>query len=260
MDDGGHWYRRDGSPCYEVPKKDGGVRPVNLRWDRNLELVPSVTTVLRVVAKPQLERWKQQQVLLAALTLPREADESDNSFIARVMDDSRQQVVEAADEGTRIHDAIECHYKGKRVPEQYEATVAAVVEEVGRLFPGVTDWVSEESFAHPLGFGGKVDLHSPSTGHVIDFKGKDGDFTDGKRLAYDQHWQLAAYHVGLFDRPFITEPCANVFFSRTHPGFVASHKWSVQDMKDGWAIFADALSLWKRLKRYDSGFERREAA
>lgn len=263
MDDGGHYYRRDGSPCYEVPKKDGGVRPINLRWDRHLQLVPSVTTVLQVVSKPQLARWKEDQMMLAALTLGRLPDETDEDFLRRVRQDAFQQVDDAADEGTRIHDACESHYKGRVVSAKYRPVVAAVVAEVERLFPGVTDWVSEASFAHPSGFGGKVDLHSPSTGIVVDFKGKDGDFTETdqygrpKRLAYDQHWQLAAYQHGL-ELP--EAPCANVFFSRTHAA-AKGHKWSVEEIREGKRTFACALHLWRCLKRYDPRFERaRQAA
>ena len=88
-------------------------------------------------------------------------------------------------------------------------------------FPGVADWIAEASFAHESGYGGKVDLHSPSTGIVVDYKGKDGDFSEldtygkPKKLAWDQHWQLGAYQVGL---RLPNADCANVFFSRTHPG------------------------------------------
>lgn len=255
-DEGGHWYRRDGSPCYEVPKKDGGMRSVNLRWDRPLLLVPSVTTVTQIIAKPQLEKWKREQSVLAALTLPSIEGESSEAWLARIDADSRTQVEAAAAEGTRIHDACEAFYKGRPVPAHYVKTVDAVVEEVSRLFPGVRDWVSEKSFAHPMGYGGKVDLHSPSTGHVVDFKGKDGDFSDGKKLAWDQHWQLAAYQEGL-ELP--RTDCANVFFSRTHQGKATSYKWTSKEIEEGWQVFAAALPLWRALKRYDPRFNRRAA-
>src|SRR5690242_8914980 len=195
--DSGHWYKRDGSPCYELPTKQGGTRGVNLRWDRHLGLVPSVTTVLQVVAKPQLEVWKVRQGILAALTLTRNPDECDDDYLARVMEDSKAQAKAAAEEGTRIHDAIEQSFNGGWVPDAYLPHVEATRAKIAELFPDIHDWVAEASFAHTDGFGGKVDLHSPSTGIVIDYKGKDGDFSDGKKLAYDQHYQLAAYQRGL---------------------------------------------------------------
>lgn len=255
--DSGHWYHRDGRPCYELPTKSGGMRGINLRWDRHLGLVPSVTTVLQVVAKPQLEVWKVKQGILAALTLPRNECETDDEYLARVLEDSKAQAKAAAEEGTRIHDAIEQSFKGGCVPTTYLPHVRAARQKIAALFPGVEDWVAEASFGHPDGFGGKVDLHSPSTGIVIDYKGKDGDFSDGKKLAYDQHYQLAAYQRGLCLR---RNRCANLFVSRTHPGCVAEHVWAEDDIAEGEAIFLDALRLWKRLKRYESGFSTELAA
>jgi len=266
----GHWYTRDGAPCYEVPAKSkgpGGMRGVDLRWDRHLKLVPSVTTVLSVIAKPALTKWLVVQGILAAMTGTRLDGETDEAYIERTLSESRQQVVDAANEGTRIHDAIERHVVGKPYPERYTPHVNATLAEIARLFPDVTDWVSEKSFAHPLGFGGKTDLHSPSTGIVVDYKGRDGDFSDGKKLAWEQNVQLAAYQVGLclcgikeYRREFgMVErshhvECANIFVSRTHPGIVASHVWSADDIAYGWRKFEAALAYWKVEKQYDASF------
>lgn len=250
-EDGGRWYTRDGSPCYAVPTKGGGLRPVNLRWDRCLGLVPSVTTVTRIIDKPALVNWQIEQAIMAALTLPRMPDEPESVWLVRVREDSKSQAKAAAEEGSRIHDACERHYRGLCVPEKYRPHVDGVVAAINDTFPGVTDWVAEASFAHPSGYGGKVDLHSPSTGIVVDYKGKDGDFSDGKKLAYDQHWQLGAYQVGL---GLPIADCANVFFSRTHPGAAKLHRWKAEDVAAGAAIFARALDLWKLLKGYDPSF------
>lgn len=254
MDEGGHWYTREGKPMYQIEKKGGGFRPVNLAWDRKLNPIPSVTTILQVVAKPQLNKWKENQMMLAALTLGKEPDEPDDVFCKRIREDAFRQVDVAAAKGTAIHDAVEQYFKGEVIPGEYVDDVAGILGEIERIYPEIDDWVAEKSFAHPIGFGGRVDLHSPSTGVVVDFKGKDGDFSDGKRLAYDQHWQLGAYQVGLN----LSAPaeCANIFFSRTHPGKAYGHKWNVGEVVEGWRIFNSALGLWKLLKKYDPSFYR----
>lgn len=245
-----HWYDQNGKPCYEVLKADGkSMRGTTLADARKLALVPSVTTVLGVLAKPALETWKVRQGILAALTLPKLEDETEDAYLSRILSDSGQQAKDAADEGTRIHDAIERDFHGLVVEERYRPHVAGVRKHLTEIFPDVKDWVSEKSFCHPWGYGGKVDLHSPSTGIVVDFKGKDGDFTDGKKLAYDQHYQLAAYQAGLC--PLSNAVCANVFFSRTHPGKASSHIWTVKDMYEGWQVFQATLNLWKALKKFD---------
>lgn len=244
-----HWYTNTGKPCYEVAKKDGGMRSTTLADARKLGLVPSVTTVLDVIHKDALVTWKVNQGILAALTLSKRDDEAESAYISRILTDSRQQAKDAADEGSRIHDAIERSFKGLVVEDRYQPHVAGVRAELLRIFPHVNDWVAEQSFCHEYGFGGKVDLHSPSTGIVVDHKGKDGDFSDGKKLAYDQHWQLSPYQKGLC--PNSRERCANIFFSRTHPGIVTSHVWSPDEMAEGWQVFMGALTLWKAIKKFD---------
>ncbi len=247
-----HAYTRQGRPHYYIVSKNGNERATTISDCRKLGLLPSVTEVLRVIDKPALTNWQIEQAVLASLTLPRVEGEPEDSLLRRIKADSESQAKAAAGEGSRIHDAIECHFKGVSYPTKYKPHVDAARRELWRLFPGVTDWVSEQSFGHPLGFGGKVDLHSPSTGIVADFKGKDGDFSNGKKLAYDQHWQLGAYQVGL---QLPRQQCANIFVSRTHPGAVASHVWTEEDINKGWRVFHCALELWKQLKGYDPSYE-----
>lgn len=243
-----HWYTKAGDPFYRCIGANGAERDVTLRDARRIGACPSVTTILAILAKPALTTWMVRQGILAALTLPRNGGEDEASWIGRIESDSRAQAQEAAQEGSRIHDAIEKSFLGEWIPAEYVEHVSATRAEIAKIFPGVSDWFAEKSFAHRQGFGGKVDLHSPSTGICIDYKGKDGDFTDGKKLAYDQHYQLAAYQYGL-NLP--VNVCCNVFVSRTHPGKVASHIWTIDEVSDGLGIFLDTLSLWKRMRRYD---------
>ena len=59
-----HWYAADGTPAYRIIGKNGKERNTTVRDARERNLVPSVTTVLGLVAKPGLNTWLQQQVLL----------------------------------------------------------------------------------------------------------------------------------------------------------------------------------------------------
>jgi len=247
-----HWYNREGRPAYEVQSAKGAMRATTLADARKLGLVPSVTTVLSVIAKPQLVAWQVRQGILAALTLgPRLDGETDDAYLGRIKSDGEQQVQDAADEGNRIHDAIEASFLRLVYPAKYHPHVEAARAALAEAFPGVDDWIAEASFAHPSGYGGKVDLHSPSTGIVVDWKGKDGPLDDGKRLAYDQHYQLSAYQDGLL---LPRNVCANGFVSRTHPGAVRLHVWTVQEIAQGSEVFKHALNLWKAVKRYEPAF------
>jgi len=247
----GHWYERSGTPRYTVTAKNGKERDTTLRDARQLGLVPSVTTILDVLNKAALVEWKVKQGILAALTLSRQPDETDELYLARVLDDSKQQAIQAAEEGTRIHDAIEASFKGQPVPEDYWKHVQAVRAKLKEAFPDVFDWVAETSFASPLGYGGKVDLHSPKHGIVVDHKSKDMAPGDVKKLAYDQDWQLSAYHKGMNLKPNV---CANIFVSRTHPGYVEIHVWKAEEIAKAWNVFECALATWKCIKGYDSSW------
>jgi hypothetical protein len=251
-----HWYLRDGTPCYEVLGKNGRMRSLSLRWDKHLNPVPSVTTVTAIIDKPALTNWKVDQAIMSALTLPRGDGEDEATWIAKVKLDASAQAREAAEEGTRIHDAIENYIKGKPYPKEYEPHVEATINTIKESFPDVNDWVSEASFAHESGYGGKIDLHSPSTGIIIDFKGKDfteQDVVDKKKFAYDQNIQLSAYQQGL---GFDVAPSANVFVSRNTKGLALCHVWTQAEMQKGVEIFNATLNLWKAIKQYDGGFKK----
>lgn len=237
-----HWYTRDGAPMYTVVgKTTGKPRNTTLRDARELNLVPSVTTILNVAAKPALTVWLQEQAILAALTLPRGEDEPEAAWLKRVVQDSKQQGKDAADLGTEIHAAIQGHYEGKKeskFPYHVDSCKNAIEARFGKL-----TWHCEQSFAHEMGFGGKCDMHNPDgDGIVLDIKTK--DFSDlSKPLWYDEHLlQLAAYREGL---GFPGARCANVFVSRTNPDLAVIHEWAEDDIKRGWAMFQHLLSFWQ---------------
>jgi hypothetical protein len=234
-----HWYTRDGVPMYTVEAVKGGQRATTLRDARKLNLVPSVTTILNVAAKPGLTQWLQKQVLLAALTLPRMKDEPEDEFIARIIDDSKEQGRAAADAGTEIHASIQGFYEGGPV-NRHQEHITGCAKVISETF-GLHGWIAERAFGHELGFGGKVDLHSPQ-GVVIDIKTK--EFTDPAKVdAYDEHlMQLAAYRVGL---GMPEARCANVFVSRSVPGLTRVVEWSQEDLERGWKMFAALLNFWQ---------------
>lgn len=239
----GHYYDRKGNPAYTVIGKNGKERNTTLRDAREKDLVPSVTTILKVAAAPGLERWKQEQVLLAALTLPKAEGESESDWINRIMEDSKETGRKAADRGTEIHYQIQRHFEGKSVLDEFEPHVVGCEMALREHF-GKHEWVCEKSFAHLLGYGGKVDMHTASGDHgiIVDIKTKDFG-PDDKVTGFDEHlMQLAAYRMGL---AIPKARCANVFVSRSHPGLSHIIEWSPEDLEKGWAMFTRLLSFWQ---------------
>lgn len=240
----GHWYAADGSPRYTIIGKNGKERNTTLRDARELKLVPSVTTIIRMASAPALEKWKRNQVLLSALTLPRRQDEQESDWLARVEQDWQEQGRAAADRGTAIHGAVERHYRRQMPDEAMWPWVQAVRAEIESVC-GRQEWNAERSFASPLGYGGKVDLHSQEW--VIDYKTKDGDPNDLAVNLYNEHFmQLAAYRRGL---GVPGARCGIVFIGRDQPG-ARLVEAPADKLTQGLAMFDALLSFWQAKSSY----------
>jgi hypothetical protein len=252
--EGGHWYKRDGEPCYQVIAKGSGLpRDVNLKDARKLGLLPGVSTILNMENKPQLTKWLVDQAYLACLTLPKIEGESLEEFKYRAAKDAGMQAEMARMRGNVLHAEIESYLDGGKLanPES-EQWVIPVADWLDRNF-GRVAWSTERSFGHELGYGGKVDLHTKDGEHVvIDFKTK--AFTEeqsAKKMAWDGHaMQLHAYAHGL---GISNARKLNVFISTTVPGLIVGHEW-LPDSDYQWDAFQCLLRLWQLRKRYDTRF------
>ena len=196
--DTGHWYTKEGTPAYTTIGKTG-ERATTLRDARKEGLLPSVTTIINLMSKPALSSWLQQQVLLAALTLPRGFKETEDEWLKRVMSDSKATGREAAERGTAIHNIIQGYFEQMYLPEK-PVYLDAIDNTLKSAF-GDQAWLSEKSFGHHLGYGGKCDLmakpmNGQGSGFVVDFKTKDTDL-DKVDIYFEHELQLAAYREGL---------------------------------------------------------------
>ena len=230
----GHWYAADGSPAYRITGKNGKERNTTVADARKLNLLPSVTTILGIVAKPGLNTWLQTQVLLAALTLPRQENEPEELWLERVMSDSKSTGRDAMNRGTEMHGVLERFYSGES--DDYPDYVHNVDLYIHEHFGEGHDWEAERSFASG-GYGGKVDLIANNI--VIDFKSKEN--LDKVVPYFEQIMQLAAYRVGL-GKP--TARCANVYFTLDGPVKLIEH--SEADLAQAWDCFQHLLAFYKR--------------
>ena len=244
--DAGHWYQADtGEPAYQITGANGKVRNTNLRDARKLNLVPSVTTILGQIAKPGLQTWLNQQILLSALTLPREQNEPEPAWLERVMFDSKEAGRKAAERGNLIHAIVQTFYENEVYIPQYPKYVYETEQTLDNEF-GLHKWVAEKSFAHELRYGGKCDLYAPADpltdfpGAVIDIKTKETDLDKVK--PYDEHlYQLAAYREGLGMPNAI---CGNLFINAlTNQVRLIIH--DPTDIADGWAVFCHLLRVYQ---------------
>ena len=242
VEQNGHWYTPQGTPAYTTIGKTG-ERPTTLRDARKEGLLPSVTTINGMLSKAGLDTWKQQQVLLAALTLPRGLQETEDEWLKRVMQDSKATGREAAERGTAIHAVIQGYFEQMYLPEK-PAYLDAIDSTLNSAF-GSQPWLSEKSFGHPLGFGGKCDLmakpiNGQGTGYIVDFKTKNTDL-DKVDVYFEHEMQLAAYREGL---GLPTARCAIVFVNGT-TNQVKLVEVEESKLQNGWECFQHLLRVYQ---------------
>ena len=125
-----HWYNADGSPCYtQENKSKGGTRPTTLSDARKQILRVAVSTILKVVNAPALNRWVQNQMMLAFLTLPKVDGESLEELEARLWEDANAHSKMARERGTAIHARIEGGFLVEDSGDVYYLAVRALLDE-----------------------------------------------------------------------------------------------------------------------------------
>ena len=231
----GHWYLPNGSPAYRVVGKNGKERNTTVKDAREHGLLPSVTTIIGCAARPALDVYKQQQAILAALTLPRLEGELEQDWLSRVVTDSKEHAKQAAERGTQIHGVIEAFYEGIYIPEL--PPYVRVVESVINEHFGSQLWVSEKSFAKG-GYGGKCDLIAKNC--VIDFKTTEKDL-DKLDYYFDHQMQLSAYRQG-FEMP--TARCAIVYVNALQ-NKAKLVEIPEDDLRIGWECFTHLLAFYR---------------
>ncbi len=254
----GHFYQKNGKPLYEINKVGSKEkRDTNLADARKLSLVPSVTTITSIVAKPVLDKWKIDQLFLTVVEqYPKGRDEDVEKYKNRILPLYREKTEKAAKRGTEIHDKLESYFLTGKIDAKDEEIIVPALNLLAYEFNG-QKWIPEESFAHNAGFGGKVDLYAKgsktySNGIILDFKTKAKDQLDKKSLYDDYCIQLAAYRLGL---KIPKAKCYNLVISTTKPGTLYLHRWSEEELIAGLEKFQTMLKLWQLLNNYDSSWE-----
>jgi hypothetical protein len=257
---GSHWYSLDGKPCHTVPTKDGGdKRNTTLRDARKLNLLPSVTNIIGILDKPQLTKWKMREVAKAAIAIPGpQGEEPVERFADRAIEAAMSQVSDAADLGTKIHDAIENLMRGsaEQPSEEMRPYVKPVLDWMRQVGVKVTH--SEIVLVNAVhGFAGRVDaLFTWGDGMgkmgILDFKTK--KTKEGEKVeAYDEHvLQLAAYaatHYGATHLQHVV--AANLFISSTEPGRLEVVKHDKGKLVAAYEAFCQMCAVWRFRKGYD---------
>ena len=252
---GGHWYKPDGTPLHQVPKADGsGLRDTTLADAKKLRLLPSVTGITDIVAKPALMNWKAAQVAAAAFENPPTGDESAEYFAERVIAASQQSVAGAADLGSRVHDALEklLTVGTDGVPADMWAYVEPVI--AWKKASGITYNEIETVLVNvEVGYAGRCDVlgrDAKGAPVVIDYKTRKTKPKQPCKPYDTQGMQLAAYAVAHYGEDMLPQVKAwNVYISTTEVGRVEGYQH--ESLLPHWEAFKAAAILWSHIKGYD---------
>lgn len=261
----GHWYNANGLVT-AVPRADGkGMTDrITVVHARKFRLVPSVTSILKIIDKPALTAWKINEHIRACGVVGAMGKDEDFRVYCSRVSAQMNRFNDHAAVGTDIHaeigkwvtarliDGIDIQPApiAKKACAWVSSEYQALCERWGRENVKV---MSEAPFASSKGFGGTVDFcfACPDKTVYIDFKSTDDDkLGQGAKLAYwDSHLaQLVAYDMGLNLTPDGENEHINIFVGRLG-GEIYVHKWTDWEQKRrAQEMFKAALALFNILK------------
>lgn len=249
-DGGGHWYTRDGLPQYDA----------TLREARKENLLPSPTSVLKIMHSEALEKWKLNQAVLAACELPRGDAEDEESYGTRLADRAETLRRSAAELGTKVHDGIESILRWQ-LWDEGEPHLQRFHEWALENIRAV-DWTERVLVNEKLGVAGKADAMIHFKGEAADVLGHAPVLVDWKtqrmkksrtknpvyKPQFYNKWvmQLAFYASCSMEMP----PIASVAINTTEPETPYLKLWTEQERDEALEAFEAALTLWQYEKNY----------
>lgn len=230
------------------------MRDTTLGDAKKMGLYPSVTGIINLLAKPQLESWKIEQAILSALTLPPIDGETIDERAKRVVKDSQEQVKDAAKRGHLTHKAVEDYLvTGKWNPHPDVEELANPVKHW--LDDNILEVFYSEKTLVGQGFAGRCDLsarlRSIPGRLIIDFKTRKPSM--GKLRVYDEDAiQLCAYRLADADMSGdAAKGVASVIINSETPEPPTLHEWAEGDVRTFSEAFEKLFDLWILLKGYN---------
>lgn len=246
-----HWYERSGKARHDSDLRDA----------RKEYLFPSVTTVDKDVFKNDfLDKWKMNQLVIAAASNFKQLHESDEDYANRIYELSLEKATTAANFGKEVHDAIE-HYP--QLP--LDTALGPWISKFGPWFDSFVDTIVERESVlvdNDLGIAGRLDtaaIIKPSGNvAILDYKTQDvkRNKAGKKKPAYYESWprQLAFYAVAYSKKigtfPHSIPQCVSVVIDSNEPDDPFVKIWDKQEIVDAYLDFTVGAWLWFRKRKF----------
>lgn len=249
--EGSRWYTTQGTSVEDVIGRNGNARKPTLRDARKEGWIPSVTSILQIMAKPELEGWKMREVAKRCGYSMIGEEENEDEYAARMVEKAKEEMSKARDTGSDVHGEIDRFLLSDTLVQDRSPHVIAASSALAEIGIYGLPMKVETPFCAG-GIAGKVDLMSVADSlkdsWIVDWKTTSKPLDDGKCPDYDEYCaQLAAYSVGNFGE---LVPCYNVFLSTSIPGNYMVRKWGKDELDRGWHIYSTCRTLWMLKNNY----------
>lgn len=255
-----HWYYPDGTSCHEVIAKTSGLpRATTVTDARKLGLLPSVTNILAMKAKPALNTWLQDNAIMSALNTPRNPGEEEGAWHSRIAEESDRIGREAAEWGTLLHEQIEGFCETGSFPG---------TGEILQYVEGYADWHRENvlEVIHTehtvvnqiIGYAGRLDLHAiikhegERRRAIIDYKSQKLKGKPKGNFYLEWQMQLMAYAECLKEEDERDPLIVSIIIPSDKPGAVQPKVWDTSNEEAREAFFA-CHKIWCYEKNYQPG-------
>lgn len=249
-----HFYDKHGKPVFEVQCKNGKMRKTNIADARKLDLFPSVTTVLGILAAPELEQWKQNRIIKACKSLPYHLyTDTKTSYQDAIVEEAFKKSETAKDFGDLLHKWIADTMLGTNLHLTYtdipEATKTAVKSELScvKRIIGVETTVIDTD----LGVAGSYDMFC--------------ELQDGRTCLYDYKNQTTLKEDGT-PRPIVVyakskiqaseyakivrADCVRILtVSRDEAGRIETYELSPEEYTDSVNMFYHVASMYRLMNK-----------
>jgi len=258
LSDSSHYYSLvDGQwlPLY-TPEKNYTLREARKDQAAGKVVVPSVTTIFKVLAKPQLERWKMEQAAKAMMEICTKgglavSQLTPDEILDQALDTANNSSKGAMDLGTKIHQAIEDCIAGRDYAADLAIYVVPVMAE--RAKREIRWSVTEACMGSTkYGYAGRCDDHSEEGMVIRDIKSRK---SKGKKVpTYETDFaQVAAYGFARFGNDFFKQGSGEIWgISTSEPGLLTVTTKTGPELVADFQCFLALNTVWQHMNNFDA--------